>query len=87
MNELSSTQTSLLRQIMSHIAELKRYHVTKNDGQYLAFNNGKRFYGFNFDSENRTFFGIREDGDTRYVFNGMIENYDEFKIIDKCTMP
>ena len=48
MNELSSTQTSLLRQIMSHIAELKRYHVTKNDGQYLAFNNGKRFYGFNF---------------------------------------
>lgn len=84
--KLSSTQSFLYRQIKYWVnKEENAYKVTVDDGKYYSFNNGKRFYSFNFYKENKTFFGIREDGNTRCVFNGTIENFDDFKKIDNLT--
>lgn len=62
-----------------------KYNLTKDDGQYVAFDNGKRFYKLNFDDKN-VFLGIREDGNTRTVFNGIIRNFEDFKKVDDLTM-
>lgn len=64
----------------------KGYTLTKNDGQYIAANNQKRFIYLNFDSRrNITYMNIREDGDTRTAFNGYIEYFVDFDRINKIT--
>lgn len=62
--------------------------ITKNDGQYFAINNGKRFIAYNCDLKfGKTWFGIREDGDTRTVFNGTVETLEDAKRIWTLTDP
>ena len=76
----------LLNEILTVLPELN-YEVTKNNGQYieaisvhkwdtvtnkLVSANGKRKIYINIDTD-YIFFGIREDADTRYAFNGFIE--------------
>ena len=82
--ELPSIQRYLLMKVR-HWAETNKYTIERDKDNYLQFNNGKRFYSFRFGKENKTFFGIREDGNTRYVFNGIVENFDDFKKIDYLT--
>lgn len=82
---LSPKQTLLMRKILYCVVEPNNYTVTVDDGQYLAFNDGKRFYGLNFDSPSKTYLGIREDGNTRCVFNGIIKTFGDFSQIDSLT--
>lgn len=83
---LTSRQEFLIRQF-KHEIKKKNYKVTNDDGQYLAFDNGKRFYKINFDKSNKNYFGIREDGSTRNVFDGVIRDFDDFRKIDELTNP
>lgn len=75
------------------------YEITKNDGQYIeAFSThvwcdklncaisvkGKRKLNINYDTD-RIYFGIREDWDTRNVYNGTIEDTGDIVRIDALT--
>jgi hypothetical protein len=88
----------LLNEILTVLPELN-YEVTKNNGQYieaisvhkwdtvtdkLVSANGKRKIYINIDTD-YIFFGIREDADTRYAFNGFIETIEDIKKIDHLT--
>lgn len=54
--------------------------VLKSDGEYFKAGNGKQFVAFRWDKdENNARLSIREDGDTRYVFNGLVTSVDDFK--------
>lgn len=76
--------TNLKNEILSR----PRMIITKDDGtQYFAANDGKRFYSFNYDLIGLVFLGIREDGNTRTVFNGIITNMNAFSIIDNASDP
>lgn len=88
MNSLSPGQQLLIKQIRNYFQHKKNYKITCDQDGYLHLDNGKRFYKFHFNAEfGLTYFGIKEDGNTRYVFNGRIDNYDDFLIIDKCATP
>lgn len=49
-----------------------------------SLTNGKRRYSFNL-FHGKLFFGIREDGDTRSVFNGFVETLEQVQLIDRLT--
>lgn len=73
------------------------YKLIKDDGIYAKYSNigglvclsygvmpeNKRFIYFNgeYDAKQGVFCGIREDGDTRSVFNGVIDSEITFKLI------
>jgi hypothetical protein len=60
------------------------------DGQYgsAETKNGKRIVNFNCDDKVSfvCFFGIREDGNTRTVFNGVVRTLNEAKLIWELTL-
>lgn len=60
------------------------FTVTKDDGQYgkaeSIFPKGKRVLSWNRDGE-LTWFGIREDADTRNAFNGTVENREQLELL------
>ena len=87
----------LYDQLKDWITEnLPDYIIPKDDGQYFMANskNGKRFISFNsvpMDSNSelsrgKTYLGIREDGDTRTVFNGKVNSVDDLKLIWELTL-
>lgn len=84
---LSDVQATILINIREWQSKQKYSILSKDDGQYLAFNsgNGKIFYSANFDPNGEIYFGIREDGNTRTVFNGKIESFEDFLRIDQLT--
>lgn len=54
--------------------------VLKSDGEYFKAGDGKRFVAFRWDKdENNARISIREDGDTRFVFNGVVTSVEDFK--------
>ena len=84
---------------ITSILKALNYYITKDDGQYIeAISlhkwdavadkplsiNGKRKISINRD-EQYIFVSIREDGDTRTVFNGFIEKPNDLMVIDKLT--
>jgi len=88
----------MLQKILAVLPELN-YEVTKNDGKYiealsihcwdlvtdkLVSAKGKRKINICIDTD-LIFFGIREDGDTRFAFNGFIETIEDIKRIDYLT--
>ena len=85
MKELSSRQNYLFNQIKYWVSKNKEFKIREKEESYYSFNSGKRFYSFRFSDDGKTFFGIREDGNSRYVFNGRIETFEDFKRIDDLT--
>ena len=83
------------------VLERLYYKIDKNDGKqflvaysqhhwdtehnYSFSANHKRKLALNYDTDGRIFFGIREDGDTRYVFNGEIDHVNDILWIDAKT--
>lgn len=61
--------------------------VTNDTGQYFACHtpNNKRFIQFNANHDGIVYFGIREDGDTRCVFNGIVESIDDYLVLQRIT--
>lgn len=55
--------------------------VKKDDGQYFAADNGRRFIYFNGDPCGNNFLHLRTDGDTRTVFNGIVHDIEQLKLI------
>lgn len=54
---------------------------------YGLMGTGKRIVYFNrsYGSDGLVFIKIREDGDSRTVFNGAIDNIEHFKLILNCV--
>ena len=88
-----------MEHLLETIAELN-YEIVSNDGQYIkavsihkwdTVNDkpisckGKRILYINQDKD-YCYAQIKEDGDTRTVFNGFIESADDLKLINKLTL-
>jgi hypothetical protein len=86
--ELTTHQSYLQRQIRYYFkSKLPEYKITLDDGVYFHANNGKRFFKFNLldFKEQVAFMNIREDGDTRTVYNGFFKSLDQFKTITESV--
>ncbi len=68
----------LYEKLKERILGYKGYKQTTDDGQYFAADNGKRFVTFNCEVKEYAWLGIREDGDTRTVFNGCVYSVDDY---------
>lgn len=82
-NELAEQQVKL-RNTIKLILASTRYGVELEDKEYLHMDNGKRFYKFS-TWGTRLFMSIREDGDTRTVYNGFVGNIRSFTIINQLV--
>lgn len=57
------------------------------DRKEAKANNGKRFYYMAIDSHSAVIvLTIKEDGDTRTVYNGYVYTIDQFLLIDSLTI-
>ncbi len=87
------------QQVLDTIKSLP-YKIEKADGQYISATsvhkwdkendkclsaNGKRLIECNIDPKGTCYFDIREDGNTRYVFNGIITNVEQIVLLEKLT--
>ena len=92
------SKESFFAQIEQVLKELN-YRITKNDGQYIVAYGvhtwdkakdmpcqveDKRYLALNYDTDH-IHFGIREDWDTRYVYNGTINSVDDIRWIERMT--
>ncbi len=65
------------------VFETKEIADKENDKCLSA--NGKRLIECNIDPKGTCYFDIREDGNTRYVFNGIITNVEQIVLLEKLT--
>ena len=100
MDNITQPKEAFFQGIEQVLQDL-HYQIEKNDGKCLvAYSshfwdeehkyplsvNHKRKLSLLYDDDGRIFFGIREDYDTRYVFNGEIDCLDDIKWIDAKTL-
>lgn len=74
--------------LTSKTYNIQPYKITKQGPQYYALDNNKSFIAWNEDKEyNTIWLNIREDGNTRTVYNGRITDTHDFITIYRLTLP
>jgi len=63
------------------ISNFNGWCVKQDDGQYFKADNGKKFISFNCEFKEMAHLGIREDGDTRTCFNGVVYSLQDFNTV------
>ena len=63
------------------ISKFHGWKVTKDEGQYFQADNGKKFISFNCDCKEYAHLGVRDDGNTRTSFNGVVYSVSDLRTI------
>lgn len=71
----------LYEELKERVSNFQGWKVRQDDGQYFKADNGKKFISFNCEQKEMAWLGIREDCDTRTVFNGVVYSIEDFKTV------